>query len=199
MGWILRPQTLGVLPSRTEFWLSSLAVVAVIVAAVIGRNKVPGGSIAIALGLVTGYWLSLIIFKKLSRDLHVATIAGFTGMSAEGLLMGISEHLDVTFTNVLATILKLAGVLGPAVLATVTATGWRAPSLDIVNAGVVAFLVVFLIRLLWKLPNNPPSTESVVSNSHNYTQEERIRISNAFPPANAAPGSGGGTKGQTVP
>lgn len=195
MSWVLRPQTLGVLPSRTEFLLSSSVLVLVIIAAVIGRDKVPGGAIAIAVGLATGYWLSLIVFIKLSRDLHVAAIAGFTGMSAEGLLTGISEHLDATFTNVSATILKLAGVLGPAVLAAVTATGFGAPSSDIVNAGVVAFLIVFLIRLLWTLPNNPPSTESVVSNSLNYTQEERMRISNAFPAANAVPG----TMGQRVP
>jgi hypothetical protein len=183
MGWLLRPKTLGVPVSQKKLWVSFVVVVAICVAAIFAAGKVPGGSIAIVLGLAWGYWLSLFILMKLSRDIQVSAIAGFTGMSAEGLLSGLSGDLGSTFTGVEQSLLKLAGVLGPAVLAAIKASGFGTPPADTVSTGVVAFLVIFLVRLYWTLPDNPPSVESVVAKPERYTQEERVRIAKAYPPA----------------
>jgi hypothetical protein len=174
------PTTLGVRTKGRYVWGSAIILFAAIAASLYWKNRFPPGATAIVLGVLFGIPLALLILQKLPRDLHVSAIAGVTGLSADGLLSGIKDNFDLTWAHISGSLVKISAVLGPTVLATITASGLGAPDANIVSYGVIAFLATLLVLLIWTLSDNPPSVDSVIANSDKYSQEDRKKLADNF-------------------
>jgi hypothetical protein len=163
-----------------------LALAYVVVGFFRDRIPFPGGLLAILLGAATGLWFGVYLVNKLSRDWHITMIAGVSGISLDGLASQIASDPGQAITNVGKTLLNLAGVLGPIVLNAIHSSEMANPSMQLVNAGVIAALLLFLGVLVGTLPNNPPSVEKLIALRNNLTPAERTSLRDAFPPQSAA-------------
>jgi hypothetical protein len=107
-----------------------------------------------AFALLIGCILAVLVAARLSRDLHVALLAGAFGIGADGLLGVLSAPAD-QIPNLFAALNKIVLALIQPVAQALSSLDVN-PPVEAVRAGVWWGLVPFFLVLLLTLKHNPP-------------------------------------------